>query len=337
MLTAIFANRYRDYRLFPDFTEPERRLLVQCFRLMVEQLHPADESSFWSELHSRLAMELGLEKLWTPIHKLAGSRQVLNIREMCRQFTLREFDQRWDSETYVKDRLSFVELGFRKKGEEVQTANSTLGAHIRNHDATLAVLGGLAAHAVVSSKASDSLRAANAHLNTAFDYTVRELNERLRQAGAPLHYHNGFFQLAGDALTTDQIQQPFWSAVAGGRWATVDMDMKEAVDTRDNGGRDPAWYAARALESAIKIISAAKGWSTGKERGAHNYVENITKNGLIETWEADQLKGFFTNIRNDFGHGPGENPMPELTPVQTDWVIEFTMSWIKTLVRRSGL
>jgi AbiJ N-terminal domain 4 len=240
MLTDIFAARYRTIELFPSFTEAERRLLVQCLRLMTEQLRPSDERSFWSDLHRRLSMELGLERLWSDVHKHVRGRSVLNTQEMCRQFTLVKFDVRWDADAFVKTRLSLVELGFRRMGEEVQAANARLDAEIKNLEQTLSALTSSFGRGPVAFKEVDTLKAHNAHLNTLFNDTVHELNERLRQAGVLLHYHNGFFQISADALTTDQIDDPFWRAVTSARWKSVDTDMKEAIDTRDNGGRDPA-------------------------------------------------------------------------------------------------
>ncbi len=74
-----------------------------------------------------------------------------------------------------------------------------------------------------------------------------------------------------------EAEEPFWKLVADPIWKNVDTDMKEAIDRRDGGERDPAWYAARALESTIKIISGEKGWSHGREKGAHNYIDNLAK------------------------------------------------------------
>jgi hypothetical protein len=113
--------------------------------------------------------------------------------------------------------------------------------------------------------------------------------------------------------------------------------MKEALDRRDANDRDPVFYAARALESAIKIVSDQKGWTRGSEKGAHNYIDNLgsAKNGaFIAPWEREALKTFFTEIRNPFGHGPGSAEMPQLSPEQTSWAIESCMSWIKSLVGR---
>jgi hypothetical protein len=115
--------------------------------------------------------------------------------------------------------------------------------------------------------------------------------------------------------------------------------MKEAIDRRDTGGRDPALYAARALESTIKIICGAKGWTHGGEKGAHNYIDNLASKraGYLVGWEAEFLKAYFTKIRNPLGHGPGDQPMPVLSAEQTTFAIEAAMVWIKSLIARSSI
>jgi hypothetical protein len=114
--------------------------------------------------------------------------------------------------------------------------------------------------------------------------------------------------------------------------------MHEALDRRDNGAGDAALHACRALESAIKIVSNEKGWTTGHEKGAQNFIENLVKerNGarFIETFEMEMLRPYFAHVRNKLGHGAGSQPMLNLTAAQTDWAIEFAMSWVRTLVRR---
>jgi hypothetical protein len=132
---------------------------------------------------------------------------------------------------------------------------------------------------------------------------------RMRQAGYWLHYHNGFIQRSIDPVVENQIEEPLWDLVSEATWKNVDVDMKEAIDRRDNGDRDPAFYAARALESTIKIISDKNGWSHGGERGAHNYIENLGSqraNQCTKGWEANALKDFFTHVRNPLSHGRGQ-------------------------------
>jgi hypothetical protein len=159
----------------------------------------------------------------------------------------------------------------------------------------------------------------------------------MRRAGFNLNYHNGFIQISDDQIVEEQIERAFWSILGGDIWKNVDIDMKEAIDRRDNNERDPAFYAARALESTIKIISDQMGWTHGGEKGAHNFIENLSskKNGFfISSWEGDALKDFFTSVRNPFGHGPGSDDMPQLSIQQTNWAIETCMSWIKSLIKR---
>ena len=113
--------------------------------------------------------------------------------------------------------------------------------------------------------------------------------------------------------------------------------MKEALDRRDSNDKDPAIFAAKALESSIKIVSDSKGWTRGTEAGVAQYIDNLVSNTngcYLASWEGEMLKDYFRKVRNPVGHGPGSKPMPELTLIQTDWVIETAMSWVRTLVRR---
>ncbi len=164
-----------------------------------------------------------------------------------------------------------------------------------------------------------------------------ELNTRFRQAGCPLQYHNGFIQISEDSLVAESIESPFWQLISGAEWGIVDTVTKEAIYLRDSGGRDPAFYAARALESAIKIISDKRGATTGGEKSAYNFIENLASRrggNFISDWESDCLKNFFDKIRNPFGHGPGSKEMPSPSLEQTNWAIESCMVWTKSLIRR---
>jgi hypothetical protein len=351
MLTDIFADRYAKRILWQEYTETESKLLNQAFRIVAEQLFPywidgkewAPAKQTWTSLHGRLSMELGVDQLaptyysfqttWMgKPHTQSGFR---TMDKVCKDFVCGPYTGAIPADRFIKERLSFIELAFRGKEEELGKLNAELptklaAARIRDQFKTRQGLR-------VPGNEADGLKAFNASLNNNFLASVEELNERFRRAGAPLHYHNGFIQIATDELTQEEIEKAFWSVVADPLWKNVDIDMKEAIDRRDANDRGPAFYAARALESAIKIISDQKGWTHGGEKGAHNYIDNLssTKNGaFIQAWERDALKTFFTEIRNPFGHGPGSAEMPELTPTQTNWAIEACMSWIKSLVQR---
>jgi AbiJ N-terminal domain 4 len=347
MLTDIFLNRYADVILWENFEERDGRFLVQAFRIVSEQLYPywtveGKESvrakGNWEAIHDKLSMELGLEELsprtytWTPALR-NGVPQVsfYTLDRLCRNFVVVPYDGSVPADRFMKERLSFFEIAFRHRAEEMEASHAKRLADLRERMRRPPELGTIR----LPGDPFKGLQASIDQENQEFRSSVDELNARIRQAGYELHYHNGFIQRSVDPVVEDQIEQPFWNLVSDARWKNVDLDMKGAIDLRDNGGRDPAFYAARALESTIKIISGQNGWTSGRERGAHNYIDNLASQGrFIEGWEANELKAFFTHIRNPLGHGPGGEKMPALSPEQTDWAIEFCMSWIKSLIRR---
>jgi hypothetical protein len=292
----------------------------------------------WQGVQSALARELGVKELspsswgyWSPQNTWISGRY--NVKQMCENWMLAKFDGSEPSDSFVKERLSFVELFFRWQGTIVaasnhglpsETAKAKRQAESRPTRRSISIPGDPAA----------AVKAANAKLNSQLDGAIHELNERFRQADCQLNYHNGFIQIAADQLTNTQIEGPFWAIATDAKWKNVDHDMKEAIDLRDSGGRDPAFYAAKSLESAIKIISDEKSLTTGKEKGAHNYIDNLRRGNVIDDWEVEFLKAFFTKLRNPFSHGAGSAKMPGLSKEQTDWALEHCMSWVKGLIRR---
>ena len=322
-----------------------RRLLVQGWQLLndicpyyVGGNEDKRGKEFWTQIHDLLARELGLKEL-SPSYFGFYNKQdqwqgFHNTRlQMCEKWMLEPFDGKTSADRFVKERLSLVEIGFREHENFVAGLNAKLAGNIaiaKGFDQTLS----RQPNRLIPSNTADAVRATNASLNAKFQMAVNELNARFRQANCQLHYHNGFIQISEDQTVAQEIETPFWKLVGEPKWHNVDHDMKEAIDLRDTGGRDPAFYAARSLESAIKIISGEKRLTTGKEKGAHNYIDNLMGAKLIEVWEMEALKHFFTKVRNPFGHGPGAAPMPSLTDHQTNWAIENSMIWIKSLIRR---
>ncbi|WKA29811.1 AbiJ-NTD4 domain-containing protein [Bradyrhizobium roseum] len=348
MLTDVFSNRYLNVPIWTTFGEPERRLLVQTFRILKEQLFSYYDSSgnetlpmkaVWTDLHPRISMELGLPSLsplvygyYSPTKQwISGTYTIVKV---CETWMLRDRTSSESADTYVKERLSLIELGFRTRDEQLATVNQHLPTAIEN--ARLRASRKIPGTLQLPGDPAAGVRESNKKLNDTFRQLVDELNTRFRQAGCSLHYHNGFIQRSEDSLVLSTVEQPFWNIVAAPKWKNVDIDMKEAVDRRDEGTRDPAFYAARALESTIKIISDEKGWTHGGERGAHNYIDNLlsSKAKFIELWEAESLKIFFSKIRNPMGHGAGSSEMITLSTYQESWAIEFCMSWIKGLALR---
>ena len=352
MLTDIFAYRYLENPIWDNFDENVRRLLVQGFRIVSEQLFPyydadgkekAEVKAIWDDLNKNLAMELGLKSLSSPTygyytewngkkHWTSGSWAKITV---CENFVLAEYDGSVPVDQFIKERLSFIELAFRQQEKKLSELNASLDRRIQ--EAELATKMRPSRGIRLPGNRSDGLRAWNQSQNEMFTASCNELNERFRRSRSKLHYHNGFIQISEDEAIMREIEQPFWNLVVEPMWQSVDHDMKEAIDLRDSGGRDPALFAAKALESTIKIISDVKGWTKGKEKGAANYIDNLraTANGeFINGWERESLVEFFSKVRNPFGHGAGSQPVPELSSPQTDWAIEFCMVWIKNLIRR---
>lgn len=349
MLADIFAQRYGKRVLWEQFTEGEARLLTQCF-LIIEQLLPYYDAKGkeidtakmkWKSLHDRLRLELGLDELapkaysfeTTVMGKPHTSRGLWPVNKVCKDFVLARYTEAVLPDRFMKERISFVELAFRLREEERNALERPLTLGGLNFDDLIDSGRGIR----IPGKPGEGRKAFNKSLKAEFNQSLDELNERFRRAGAQLNYHNGFIQVAADELVEHQIERPFWAIVSDPLWKNVDCDVKEALDRRGGGHKDPALYAAKALESTIKIISDQKRWTHGGEKGAHNYIDNLgsAKNGtFIKKWETEALKAFFTNVRNPLGHGPGSSPMPELTLQQTNWAIETCMSWIKSLIQR---
>jgi hypothetical protein len=351
MLTDIFAYRYLNRPIWSEYTELERRLLNQAFGIVKDALPYYNSEgkeieankTKWKTIHDRIARELGVNELsqryyyYTQKNYLGNEVPVsgsFSWDHICGQFVNEKYIGQTDPDRFIKERLSFVELALRVRGDEIADANAELRkriaeAEIRDKMPTRGLK--------IPGSAVDGVKAWNETLNSIFDSQVEELNERFRRAKAPLTYHNGFIQLALDETIEENIAKPFWNLVADPLWENVDIDMKEALDRRDSNDKDPAIFAAKALESAIKIISDTKGWTRGNEKGAAQYIDNLVSkaNGsYLAVWEGDMLKDYFRKVRNTVGHGPGMEPMPELTLEQTDWAIETAMSWVRTLVRR---
>jgi AbiJ-like protein len=349
MLTDVFYRRYTNFHLKDTFDPSDAAFFVQAHRLLVDQVFP-----YWSaegkknehsvhaltNIHDRLSIEIGVHELSPKYYSYQNASGVTisgtwEYDHIIRQYLCAQFQETYDVTSFIMRRISLVELGFQLKESQVAYENAELPRKLAEAKRVLQNRG--RGTITVPGDPTEWLRVQNRTVNETFLSNAAELNARFQQAGYPFHYHNGFVQISRDALILTQVEKPFWDLIADGMWMNVDTDMKEAIDRRDNNGRDPAFYAAKALESAIKIISDQKGASTGHEKGAHNYIDNLISaraGRFIDQWEADALKSLFKDNRNPFGHGPGSAPMPQLNAQQTEWVIETCMSWTKSLVRR---
>src|SRR6185369_15183348 len=199
----------------------------------------------WNMLHDRLARELGVDELLQRYYSYITKNGLgqdcpvsgwYSWEHVCSQFVNVTYTGQCDADRFIKERISFVELGLRLRGEEVAQANANLPNSI-----TQAAIqdskpryGGI----TVPGIAVDGVKAWNATVNRILEGQVAELNERFRRAKVPLTYHNGFIQFAMDEQIEKQIAKPFWDLVADELWTNVDIDMKEALDRRDSNDKD---------------------------------------------------------------------------------------------------
>jgi hypothetical protein len=351
MLTDVFFRRYSNQPMFSTVGQKESALFVQAYRIVNEQIwkyygydKKIDESvkAVWTSIHDRLSMEIGVKELSPRYYsyqtewmgKPYTNSGWNDMNYVVEQWLNVKFADSLDPDMFVKRRLSFIELAFRTREEQIAFANkefprllasAEMQDKLQRKSMTLA------------GNRSEGVRSSNERMNTVFAANVNELNERLKQAGMELHYHSGFIQITQDGLLQQQVEQPFWTLVSDATWKNVSIDMAEALDRRDTAGRDPSFYAAKALESTIKIICDIRNWTNGNEKGVSdflNHLESKTNGAYIEGWERQSIQRFYSDVRNDLGHGPGSKDMPNFTPQQVDQTIEFCMSWVKSLINR---
>lgn len=313
MLSDVFYTRYPETYYYGNEVSPAMHsFFTQVGHIIFEDIcsNLSIPIEVFTNAHRKLAREIGLGRL--------GPGKADD--EVCGRLLYERYDL-WDNRHgdagyFVKVRFSVIELIFRELERFVDNLPDSKGSHFFKAGKT-----------PERSEYKKALRVA-----------IDEMNSRFKLAGLPLHYHNGYIQFKDDDMAAAEAEEAFWDLIKDKKWENVDLDIKEAIDRRDNNKKDAVFYAFKALESTIKIISDEKGFTSGGERGAGNFIDNLVskKNGrLIEPWEADILKLLFSALRNPQGHGSGSNPQPQLQPYQIDHAIETSMSWIKSLVKRS--
>lgn len=169
-----------------------------------------------------------------------------------------------------------------------------------------------------------------------FQQIVEELNYRFKEAKLGFYYRNKVISPYNDRLSNQSIYEPYWEIMKDEKYHAIDKDIRLAFQRFNSNENDAAFYAMKALESCIKIISDKLNVSTGQERGANNYLDNLycKKVNYIDEWEYESLKLLFKKIRNPLGHGPGNEEVITLSYYQTKCIIDLTLVWIKSLITR---
>lgn len=167
---------------------------------------------------------------------------------------------------------------------------------------------------------------------------IEELNNRLAQNKIPFVYSAGKFISEDHDLVFSEIQNPYWALSREEKWKTVNEYINKALERKHNDDIGAIIYASMALESALKIISDTLGLTSGSERGAVNYIENLSSrraNCFLSLWEAELLKVYFKSVRNPVSHGSGSEEPPRYSLIQTSWAVGHSILWCKSLIGRT--
>ena len=317
MITDIFYKRYPNFGYFPDGVPKQIHIFLrQGAQIIFYDLapHVHDIENVCSKAYIKLVREIG--------HGLfqADSNKDICLGALHENYNLWVNNTHGSAGDFVKYRFSLLEL-------LLSEVESNLKDDSTNK---------ISKFSLFKKKVSDTNTKLNIHRN-AYQTAIQELNYRLRESNLPFHFNNGLFQYSTDQVSETVVYEPFWEILKDPKWQNVDLDIKKAIDNRDNNGRDAALDALKALESSIKIISDDKGWSKGTERGAASYIDNLVSasNGrFIDVWEAEMLKALFREIRNPLAHGSGSAQQPSILEQQKNWAIECSIIWIKSLINR---
>ncbi|GAB3261414.1 AbiJ-NTD4 domain-containing protein [Chitinimonas naiadis] len=319
MITDVLFKRYPERWIHQDRVPQNLALLIRQATLVLHDDVAAklpNRAMLFEIPERRLARELGMMALG----------RAPTAEQNCIAFLGQPYDL-WndahgDSDSFVKLRLSLIELLFRE-------AEAILRSLSPKQDVANW-------WSLVRARVSPP-RTAIENALAATIQAVEELNSRFQQAGVPFEYHAGIIQRIDDLRTNAEIEQPFWALVSDPKFSNVEADIKEAIDRRDSGKSDAAFFAMKALESAIRILSDELGRTRSSERGAADFIDNLVAakpDRFVDVWEAEALKSLFRELRNPLGHGAGSATPLALSPHQSTWAIEASMSWIKSLVRR---
>ncbi len=349
-ITDVFFRRYTGLKLIHHVDERTRTFLFQAVKLVTRDLWIDSAAGIRFEERTR-----ALEQAYTALATEIGKDELVPHYETVRGVPGKSVHHRgwltivtaWmdqqpathqDANLWLLRRISLIELILKEFERQKAQYDADYPGKL-----SLAELEDQVAQQnrvlFLHDQKAPALRVDKIWLDGRLHHVSEELDSRFAIAGFKLSFHNGLIQEVDDALVAKVVAKPFWNLVADQKWINVDTHIKQALDERDKSVADAHYPALQALESVIKILSDEKGWSTGNERGAAGYIQNLVKERsgvrFIATWEADMLINLFSKVRNPHGHGPGSRPLDRLTIQQTEWAIDTAMVWIKSLVGRT--
>lgn len=346
MITDTFMHRYDEF----DSIKIPNKFFVQIFNLLSDYnvgIRKAFERiedykySEWVNEYIRL-ISVSIDKFCNELGYADLNKPEYPSLE--REFSTQEALENYIYDTTVPaiEKISLIEILLRDIEKHLGNEVKFLEEHIPKYQISADEIERKSQEEQVNyyNKGAESLRKALPLLNekkTALNLLQITVDKRLKNSKVPLVYHNGYFQKSTDDLIEKKISEPFWNLISDPIYKNVEEDMLEALHRYDTSGVDPAFYAAKSLESMIKIVCANKGLCSGREKGAADYINHLNskKNGsILNNHEKEELLSMF-RIRNSHGgHGAGAEDKMVLTSQQARRFIDSCMVWIFSLSRR---
>jgi len=161
---------------------------------------------------------------------------------------------------------------------------------------------------------------------------AKEVNRFLQEGGVPYQFEQGRWVHVSSGYVHQEMVRPALDALARDGFAGALDEFKSALDhARDGRTKEAANEATKALESTMKCICDARGWTYPANATAEPLFSLMVGHGVIQNWMENGFMGVVA-IRNKRGaHGQGANAQP-LPPYVADLAVNLAASYILVLI-----
>lgn len=148
---------------------------------------------------------------------------------------------------------------------------------------------------------------------------INELNARFKLAGVGYQFVEGKLIRIDSTVAHEEMVKPALVLLGRKGFEKADEQYRAAHDHyRRNEYPQAITEAGKAFESALKAISAAKGWEYGDGARASDLVKVVVKNGLFPEWLDKGITAYVAmistglpEVRNNAGpHGTAPDAAP---------------------------
>jgi hypothetical protein len=161
---------------------------------------------------------------------------------------------------------------------------------------------------------------------------VDEVNRFLQEGRVPYQFVRARWVHVTSGYVHQEMVRPALDALARDGFAGALEEFKRALDhARDGRTKEAANEATKALESTMKCICDARGWTYPANATAEPLFSLMVGHGVIANWMENGFMGVVA-IRNKRGaHGQGASAQP-LAPYIADLAVNLAASYILVLI-----